>query len=307
MRVARGWTLAGAAAVALVVGCGVGERQAGLQPDGGPPTGCASGLCAVPPGAFVMGSPEDESCRAADETPHQVVLTRGFFMSQTEIRQADFAALMGYNPSKYGACGDDCPVEMVYWDEAAAYANARSDADGLPRCYACTATPAGNPPTCTVAPALDAAGTSIYACAGWRLPTEAEFEYAYRGGATTALYSGALGSCDGSDPAADAISWYWGDSTEDGGPHAAGLKTPNALGLYDMAGNVAEWVHDGDQVWSGDPVTDPVAPPSSEGRHGLRGGSWQYSAAALRAASRQVESGRDARGYWGFRVVRTFP
>ena len=254
----------------------------------------------IPAGAFTMGSPTSESCReqySAKETQHKVTLTQGFQMSATEVPQGAFEALMGYNPSKFTECGTDCPVEQVTWHEAAAYCNALSEQDGHTPCYSCSGS--GTNVTCQEHGAFT--GSKLYQCPGYRLPTEAEWEYAYRAGTTTAFYNGAISSCFGSDDNAGKIGWY--SSNAGGTTHPAGQKDPNAWGLHDMAGNVWEWCHDGyKQDLGSAPATDPVFAGSSRV---LRGGSWYDSPYSLRAANRRDGPPSGRYDGIGFRCSRT--
>ena len=269
--------------------------QAGCDPW---PTG-AFAFKDIPAGSFTMGSPSTESCRGIDETQHKVTLTRGFQMSATEVPQGAFEELLGYNPSSFTDCGADCPVEQVSWHEAAAYCNALSDLDGRTPCYNCSGS--GTNVTCQEHGAFT--GSKLYQCPGYRLPTEAEWEYAYRAGTTTAFYNGAISSCFGSDDNAGKIGWY--SSNAGGTTHPAGQKDPNAWGLHDMAGNVWEWCHDGyKQDLGSAPATDPVFAGSSRV---LRGGSWYNNPLTLRAAFRLNNLTPSNRNYFavGFRCSRT--
>jgi formylglycine-generating enzyme required for sulfatase activity len=261
---------------------------------------CAGGWCTIPAGCFVMGSPAGELCRSEDEELHQVTLTRSFKISTFEVTQDQFKALLGYNPSFFTACGAGCPVENVSWHEAAAYCNALSAKEGRPACYACTGSKAMV--SCDVAPAYSGA-KSVYSCKGYRLPTEAEREYAYRAGATTAFYNGTISSCHINDPVLDKIGWY--DMNAGATTHPVGQKQPNAWGLYDMAGNVREWVndhyfHDLGTV----AVTDPVGPKAGKYRV-LRGGGWWDHAWFHRAASRRLDKPDFKSKYIGLRCARS--
>ena len=210
---------------------------------------------------------------------------------------------MSYNPSHFSACGGDCPVESVSWYEAAAYCNALSDSEGLERCYDCT----GSAPDVTCSSA--AAFASPYDCTGYRLPTDAEWEFAARAGTTTATYNGDLDSdhlgCETPNPVLDPIAWFCGNSGET--THTVDELAPNAWGLYDMLGNLVEWCHDWFQDDLGvEPVIDPFGPESGSYKL-LRGGSWLSSAALVRAARRAWGNLDIHRDYIGFRTAKTLP
>ena len=204
-----------------------------------------SGFVWIPPGTFVMGSPESEEGRYADEVQHTVTLTQGFWMSDHEVTQSEYQAVMGNNPSVFK--GDlNRPVETVSWDEAVLY--------------------------CQKLTERERAAGRITAQQAYRLPTEAEWEYAARAGTTGARY-GEL----------DTIAWWNGNAGNQ--THPVKQKAPNAWGLYDMLGNVWEWCSD----WSGEyptgSVTDPTGPNSGSVRV-IRGGSWDVGAGRARSAGR---------------------
>jgi formylglycine-generating enzyme required for sulfatase activity len=188
-------------------------------------TAPAEGFVRIAGGTFTMGSPSSELGWDSDETQHEVTLTRDFWLQTTEVTQGAYQALMGSNPSSFTACGASCPVEQVSWYDAIAYANARSRAEGLPECYDGEGNVIG--------------GTTVYECCGYRLPTEAEWEYAARAGMSTATYRGDLTgdpfSCD-PQPSLDSIAWFCGNAGDQ--TQVVGGKAPNAWGLYDMLGNV---------------------------------------------------------------------
>ena len=225
----------------------------------------------IPPGRFWMGSPPEEEYRARDETRHEVIFTNGFWLGKFEVTQAQWVALMGTNPSHHR--GSRRPVEMVNWQDAQdfiAALNARSR-DG-----------------------------------GFRLPTEAEWEYACRAGTLTPFHTGK--TIDANQANFDAVQYY-GDNevgvfrnrTMDVGSFA-----PNAWGLHDMHGNVAEWCAD----WFGDYderlVIHPRGPRQGPGRV-IRGGGYQAPAWAIRSAARQAAWWEQVATHVGFRVARDQP
>jgi formylglycine-generating enzyme required for sulfatase activity len=208
---------------------------------------------AVPAGEFVMGS---ENGGDNERPAHQVRLSRGFEMGKYEVTQAEWQAVMNNNPSHFK--GENLPVETVSWDDAQAFVarlNARDDG-------------------------------YIY-----RLPTEAEWEYACRAG-STGDYAGRL----------DEMGWY--DGNAGGRTHPVGQKKPNAWGLHDMHGNVWEWCQDWLDKYPSAAVTDPVGRNTGSGRV-FRGGGWRYTAADCRSANRLSFAPGDGFYYLGFRVART--
>jgi formylglycine-generating enzyme required for sulfatase activity len=253
----------------------------------------------VKAGTFHMGSPDTELGRSKNEPLHQVTLTRNFWIMTTEVTQEQFADTMGYGPSSFTSCGVTCPVETASWHEFAAYANALSLAAGLGQCYECT----GTAPSFSCL--LNSSYDSPYDCPGYRLPTEAEWEYAARAGTTTATYGGDLDvtQCDAS-AVLGPLAWFCANSRSR--THPAGQKMANPWRLADMLGNVAEWCHDGDGALPTTPVTDPVGPESSRFRV-IRGGNWDEFAKVLRAASRSSISPNRGNSTTGGRLAMSVP
>ncbi len=251
-------------------------------------------------GEFVMGSPASDPCRTEGrETQHTVTLTHNIVASVTPATQAQFEALMGYNPSANVDC-IDCPVERVNWHQAAAYCTVLSEEEGLEGCYDCTGTELRT--TCSVHSEFDE--EAIYSCSGYRLPTDAEWEFLYRAGESGTTYMGELASCTGSDQTADTLGWYAGNS--DGSTQTVGQMEPNGWGLYDMAGNVWEWCHDRFEDDLGtDDVTDPWG-PSFSGSRVLRGGSFATEPGRLRAAERSFNPPAGSDSTVGVRCVRSY-
>jgi formylglycine-generating enzyme required for sulfatase activity len=242
-------------------------------PEGRLGVACDLPVVRVRAGSFTMGSPSSEEGHSSDEAQHQVTLTRDFWLGATEVTQAQWRAVMGSNPSYFDDC-DACPVERVSWDDAVAFLNALSDREGLARCY-------------------DGASFKGLVCEGYRLPTEAEWEYAARAGTTGARY-GDLG----------AIAWHAGNSGGRTGP--VGEKQPNAWGLHDMLGNVWEWVHDWYASYPSGAVSDPQG-PSSGGYRVFRGGGWSDEARSARAAFRVGDAPANRGGFLGLRAARSVP
>ena len=278
----------------------VGEGPKPDMPDSGT---VVPGLwTTIKTGKFFMGSPTNETCRdKTNETQHEVTLNNKFQISTTEVTQAQFKQVMNYNPSNATSCGTNCPVEMVSWHEAVAYCNALSKLAGLTECYSCS----GKLSKVVCAENSSYLGANIYSCKGYRLPTEAEWEYAARAGQFTALYNGKLSTCTGIDANANAIAWY--NMNSKATPHPVSQKQANSWGLYDMAGNILEWVNDWYKVDLGSSsVSDPGGPTSGSQRV-IRGGSWLLTASYLRAASRLSVAPSGRTKYAGFRCARLIP
>jgi hypothetical protein len=260
----------------------------------------------VPAGTFTMGCVEGRDdvaggCSWEERPPRQVTLTTPLWVAERETTQANWTSL-GFQSLAY-FIDPHKPIDVLTWWEALAFANAASATDGLPACYdlqGCDATPLGEGRRCAVA-ALTPPSGAPKDCLGWRLPTEAEWEYAARAGGDAPFPGDA-------DPA--SVGWHFGNNRGHASRRACRLQ-PNAWGLCDMAGNVYEWVWDPfvDPDPAGAPQIDPVASPlEGDTYRVMRGGSWNMEAQFLRSASRN-RNPQDYRGiaYMGFRLVRSAP
>ncbi len=263
----------------------------------------------LPPGMFTMGSPETEIGRDTDEPAHTVTLTRPFEIAAYEVTQAEFEAQLGYQPSIEPDC-PACPAEYLSWYEALAYTNALSEESGLAPCYQCEGE--GVDVICGLA----SSWASPYDCEGYRLPTEAEWEYAARsaGTVTSAFPAGSnlVASHDAHDclgqltledgTSLDDESWYCGNTNGD--VREVGQLLPNEIGLFDLSGNVFEWVYDGFGPYD-ETSEDPVGPAQPPYRV-MRGGSAflgqpQY----VRMSFRQYGPPEQREKWTGLRVART--
>ncbi len=240
----------------------------------------------IPGGTFTMGSPPDEPGRAVQgeaindyEVQHEVTLTQDFYMQTTEVTQQQWETVVNAVPgsqldsvpSDFYLCGRNCPVENVSWD------NVRLFIDALNGLY-----------------------PNLYAC---RLPMEAEWEYAARGGSREAFAGGPLHSePEGCvfDPILDEYGWYCFNSG--GAPHPVQQKRANAYGLFDMHGNVYEWCQDVWGPYPTEPVVDPEG-PNDNSSHVLRGGDYFNGAAGCRSAHRNLLTPGFRYGSYGFRLV----
>ncbi|MBR0236468.1 MAG: SUMF1/EgtB/PvdO family nonheme iron enzyme [Thermoguttaceae bacterium] len=220
-----------------------------------------------PRGTFTMGSPEDEEDRDDDETQHQVTLTKGFWMMETQVTQKQWKAIMGNNPSNFK--GDDLPVEQVSWNDCQEF------------CRKCVQL-----------------GLPV------QLPTEAQWEYACRAGSTTAYFwgnalKGDKANCDGNYPCGTTTKGKYLRKTT-----PVGSYDSNAWGLYDMHGNVWEWCADyWKEEYPSGSVTDPTGPSNGSYRV-FRGGSWYNSARHCRSASRRSIEPDGRSDALGFRCVK---
>lgn len=219
----------------------------------------------VPAGTFIMGSPSEEADRRDDEGPqHQVVISKAFYMGIYEVTQAQWAAVMGTYPSMFVNVPAN-PVEQVSWEDCQRF--------------------------------ITKLNTMVIGT--FRLPTEAEWEYACRAGSTTRFPWG-------DDPDYSLIGQYaWYSINSYSKTNLVGQKKPNTWGLYDMHGNVWEWCSDWYAAsYSMDKQTDPEGPATGSKRV-ARGGGWGISPRYCRSAGRYGDSPADMHGGVGFRLVRT--
>lgn len=269
------------------------SAQATLPPD----------MVFVQGGTFVMGCTAEQQpdCYSLENPAHEVTLT-DFYMGKYEVTQGQWEALFGANPSNFSSCGTNCPVENVSWFDAAVFCNRLSEQAGYNPCYYADAgymqvygkngSIWSLPNTGTVFWKLDANG--------YRLPTEAEWEYAARGGSLSKGYK-----YSGNNNIGD-VAWY--NSNSSNTTHAVGTKTANELGLFDLSGNVWEWCYDwhSSSYYAISPACAPLGPEGGSLYKVDRGGSWLNVAVYTRTAARLDFSPPPSRAYdLGFRLCRT--
>lgn len=299
-----------AASILLLTSCAPDDSN-----DNEPPPDNPCGMVRIQSGGrgFQMGS----AAGFADEAPvHTVNFTRDFWMDSTEVTQGDYDSLMRASYPAYTTPGwfiqyghgDRFPAYHVYWADAVLYCNARSRRDGLDSVYTYTRI-VGTPGNLS-----ELEGVVIdYSRNGYRLPTEAEWEYACRGGRTTDFYWNVnydpypATAADSAEVHAHAVwyanSWVFGADVDEFGTHPVAQKAPNAYRLYDMAGNVYEWCADWYGEYPSGAITDPIGPADGEWRI-LRGGSWGSNAIHLRSPNRTFSAPDYVYYFIGFRVVR---
>ena len=242
----------------------------------------------IPSGEFPMGCTyRDRECDSSENPLHNVTIGRPFYIMKSEVTQQLYKTVTGENNSVYR--GPTRPVEEVSWFDAVRFANKLSELEGLSLCYEVGS---GDEP---------AVDWSNKTCNGWRLPTEAEWEYAARGGQRY-KYSGSHH--------ANEVAWYEYDEKESSstkkidGTGPVCVKKNNAYGLCDMSGNVHEWVWDAWGLYRGENQLDPTGSKDSEDRI-YRGGSWNYTSWFSRVSARQHYSPGVRYRAIGFRLVRT--
>jgi formylglycine-generating enzyme required for sulfatase activity len=282
-----------------------GQAYLGTRP-GVPPVQTVSGrreqsvpenMVYVEGGSFMMGSPDDEPNRMSDETQHQVTVS-GFYMGKYEVTQKEWREVMGSHPSEFK--GDDLPVENVSWYDVLEYCNALSKKDGFIPAYLIDRE------------RIDSENTGSFNwlvswdknANGYRLPTEAEWEYACRAGTVTPFSTG-------NDITTDQAN-YDGDYPYNNNKKGIDRKkttivgsfAPNQWGLYDMHGNIREWCWDWYYFFYS---TNMIDPTGSSGRSSrvIRGGSWFDVAGSLTSADRDGEPPFLRYSNLGFRVVRS--
>jgi formylglycine-generating enzyme required for sulfatase activity len=259
----------------LVVVTWPGSRKAAATPE-------PLKLVLIPAGEFLMGSPDTDPDASDDEKPqHRVRITRPYYVGIHEVTQRQYRAVTGENPSNFKG-SDDLPVENVRWNDAINYCNALSRKEGLIPFYRVQAerveVPDWNGP-------------------GYRLPTEAQWEYACRAGSKTRYSFGDVANLD-------EYAWYSGDSGDK--THPVGEKRPNAWGLYDMHGNVWEWCWDGfdADLYKSYSVDDTRLDASEASVRVIRGGGWYDGPRPTRSAFRGGGSPVFRLSNLGFRVAR---
>jgi formylglycine-generating enzyme required for sulfatase activity len=276
-----------AACALLLTGCDESKLDAGAKAGESAPveitTSSGVAMVYVTGGSFAMGSSKGNP----DEAPPHQVGVGGFLMDKYEVTSAQYVTAQLPNPSHWHENPKN-PVERVRWRDAKQYCNERSLLEKLKPCYD-EKTPDWD---CDMA------------ASGYRLPTEAEWEYACRAG-TDGDYE--FGGAEG------LRQYGWFGENGEQKTHPVGRKKPNRLGIHDLYGNVSEWCEDvySPTYYQGSPATDPTGPPNTgaDVRRVIRGGSWKSSAAQCRSAARQGEKTGDSDAcfstdYCGFRCVR---
>jgi len=244
-------------------------------------------LVLIYPDSFVMGSPETEIKRDEDEKQHRVTISKPYYIGQTEVTQVQWKHVMGDNPSSFWNCGSDCPVENVAYETCLLFIDKLNKLEE----------------------------TDTY-----RLPTEAEWEFACRAGTQTPLYSGPLSiNAKGVSPELEEVGWYISNNCLEfatrwpkneykcisRGTHPVALKKPNPWNLFDMHGNVYEWCMDiyHKNAYDKHAEKDPIYMQEGPG-YVVRGGSWTHYPRLARSANRDYFLENKAANYIGLRLVK---
>ena len=213
-------------------------------------------------GCFQMGDIFGDG--DSDEKPVHAVCVKDFYIGKYEVTQGQWKTIMGNNPSDFKDCGDNCPVEGVSWNEIREFIRKPNQRPGAVK---------------------------------YRLPTEAEWEYAAKSGGKKEKYAGT-----NNEPDIESYAWYINNSSLK--THPVGQKKPNGIGLYDMSGNVWEWVQDkhDEEYYKDSPKNNPKGPHTGDYRV-FRGGSWDNSTKYIRVTNRNAADPTTRNSYIGFRLV----
>jgi formylglycine-generating enzyme required for sulfatase activity len=260
-------------------------------------------LAWIPGGTFTMGSPETEKVSMGIERPQHQVTLDSFYIGKYEVTQAQYETVMGTNPGYFttdadtGETQNKRPIETVSWYDALVFCNKLSISEDLTPAYSIDGKT--NPDEWGAAPTDDdEVWNAVIITAnsnGYRLPTEAQWEYACRAGTTTAYNTG--------DTISDDTGWYGANSNSK--THEVGKKPPNAWGLYDMHGNVFEWCWDRWGYYTSEAQSNPSGAPSESYRV-VRSGGWHNTAGVIHSACLDYGSPRSRNYSLGFRLVRPF-
>ncbi|MGI9536061.1 MAG: formylglycine-generating enzyme family protein [Desulfocapsaceae bacterium] len=224
----------------------------------------------IPPGSYLRGSPPDEVGRTIDEEQHKVTLSNGYYLQTTEVTQKQWKTVMEALPRFIRTCSEECPVERLSWEDAQAFIRQLNKLEGVDY---------------------------------YRLPTEAEWEYAARAGSITAFANGEITDAACGDPTLSEIGWYCGNS-KSYPHHPVAQKVPNSWGIYDMHGSVWEWCNDWYSSYPQGSVTDPSGPPDGRERV-IRGGGLGDNARSCRSANRLSHESDIIIDNIGLRLVRS--
>lgn len=269
-------------------------------------------MSVIRPGTFAMGYIQPGRSGAAPvDAVHRVTISRTFLLGSYEVSQAQFLKVMGRNPSRYSASGegkdkigdlpiDQFPVESTTWFDAIAFCNALSKLDGFPQHYLMEEVKQEKG-------SIVSAKVSVISPLGYRLPTEAEWEYACRAGTITLFHYGNSSTGYESNLRAGPSHGYGAAHADDlNRPTKVGSYAANPWGIFDMHGNVAEWCEDwyDKDYYSKSPDKNPPGPESGTHRV-LRGGSWMVTSENCRSASRFYQVPSEGASFVGFRIART--